>query len=119
MELRLTVCDICEDPTRSTTTYTISTADGRTASTDRCDEHGELLEQILNHVEEAVVTVKRAGKSPAKRTQGAGIEVKRERNPSAATAAKRTQGGTTGGTRRGRGINVTSMEDIDRKKRGR
>lgn len=46
MEVRIKVCDVCEDPTRQVTTYTV-TADGRSGTTDRCTEHSEALEAIL------------------------------------------------------------------------
>lgn len=47
MKINLTVCDICQDPRRSATTYRISSSEGRSVSTDRCEEHGKAFEEAL------------------------------------------------------------------------
>lgn len=46
MRLSLTVCDVCEDKNREVKTYTVQSG-GRSATTDRCEEHGAALEEIL------------------------------------------------------------------------
>lgn len=40
------VCDICHDPTRATTKYKV-TVGTRTASTNRCTEHGTVFEHVF------------------------------------------------------------------------
>ncbi|NJC71250.1 hypothetical protein HC031_16240 [Planosporangium thailandense] len=46
MRLSLTVCDVCENKDREAKTYTVQSG-GRTATTDRCEEHGAALEEVL------------------------------------------------------------------------
>jgi hypothetical protein len=46
MEIKQRICDVCRDPNRATKRYTVI-CDGRKAETDRCDEHNNVLEAIL------------------------------------------------------------------------
>lgn len=46
MKLSVIVCDVCKDQSRDAKTYQV-TSDGRKASTDRCQEHGALFEDVL------------------------------------------------------------------------
>lgn len=46
MKVQLVVCDVCQDPQRSTTPYAI-TSEGRRVSVDLCAEHGEPLQAFL------------------------------------------------------------------------
>ncbi|MFY1688190.1 hypothetical protein [Plantactinospora sp. WMMB782] len=47
MEITVRVCDVCTDPTRAVTTYTVTDQDGRSGSTDRCEVDGESLATII------------------------------------------------------------------------
>jgi hypothetical protein len=45
-KVTITVCDECHDPSRSVTSYRI-TSDGRTAVKELCAEHGAFLEALF------------------------------------------------------------------------
>jgi hypothetical protein len=99
MEVSIRVCDICEDPSRATTRYTVE-ADGVTGSTDRCEEHGETFALVL--AGRGVVPAKRA--RPARAAEPATF-------PSESPAPRRTS--RTGRQR------VVSMDQIEEGKRRR
>lgn len=46
MKVSMQICDVCRDPSRAITTYTVTAGD-RSRDTDRCDEHSHVLEAIL------------------------------------------------------------------------
>jgi hypothetical protein len=61
----VSICDVCRDPSRPVKTYTVTHGD-RTRDTDRCDEHGRILEAILTGHDEvedtrAMHTARRPG----------------------------------------------------------
>lgn len=91
VEIKLSVCDVCADPTRRISTYEVSKG-GETAATDRCDEHGAPFEEVLRgHVYSTTAPTQRA--AARKSTQG----------------KKPTDG-------RRRGTRITTMEEIEQKK---
>jgi len=65
MRKELVVCDVCEDPSRPVTTYTV-TSEGGEGDTDRCAEHGADLEAILQP-KETVTQSHKAAAAPRKR----------------------------------------------------
>lgn len=70
MEITVTVCDRCADPTRPTTGYTVTASDGRSGTVDLCDEHGAELEAIVGPPRSAAP--KKAAPRAASKTAKAG-----------------------------------------------
>lgn len=98
MEISVRVCDVCQDPSRPVTRYTVLVEDERRerkGQTDRCDEHNEELERVV---------------------RGANAPVPRAR-PSAKTFGSESvsQGRRSGGSSR----RVVSMDQIEASKRQR
>ncbi|MEU5907758.1 hypothetical protein [Micromonospora sp. NPDC047527] len=46
MKVSLTVCDVCQDRRREAKTYGV-VSEGRTAETDRCEEHAAPFEALF------------------------------------------------------------------------
>lgn len=44
--VQMTVCDVCEDPSRGTRHYDVE-SEGRKTEADLCDEHGKPLEHLF------------------------------------------------------------------------
>lgn len=69
MRIELTVCNICQDPGRSTEEYAV-TKGKRSGKVDLCTEHGAMLEVGMAEPEPKVT------KAPATRGRGArGIKI--------------------------------------------
>lgn len=67
MKLNLTVCDICKDKDREAKTYRLQ-SEGRVASTDRCDEHGAIFEEVLRNAAPAAPAPTRSRRERRNRT---------------------------------------------------
>lgn len=84
----ITVCDVCEDPNRSTVAYRITSGD-RKASVDLCDEHGKPVESLLMPAVAAVQPTRRRRSLGARVTTIEEIE-KTAKAPARKRAAKKT-----------------------------
>lgn len=98
MEIRIQVCDVCKDPARSVTQYTI-TAGGVSERTDRCTEHGEPFALVL-----------------ASRREVAEVPAVKQVTPAAKKAQPRKRHSPRVGPG---GRRVVSVEEIEAEKRRR
>ena len=89
MLVEVKVCDVCKRVGVPAVRYAVSSEDGRSAETDRCEEHAEPFEAILN----------RGTPAPAK-----------EASPKKKAPARKAVGRPRSRTR------VMTVEEIDREK---
>lgn len=72
MEISIRVCDVCKDPSRVVTRYTVA-ADDNSGTTDRCSEHGAEFARVVasKAKEEAPARPARKAAAPSFRSESA------------------------------------------------
>ncbi|MEV4642783.1 hypothetical protein AB0J80_36125 [Actinoplanes sp. NPDC049548] len=96
MELSITVCDVCQDPSRKVKRYTLQQGE-RSATVDLCDEDSSALEALLP----------KGATSTASKVR---TPVRKKAAAKKVTTEKVTAG--SAGRRGGRAVQETKIEDI-------
>jgi hypothetical protein len=115
MEVKIEViaCDVDPDPNVRAKSYTITADDGRTVTLDRCPAHAVEIEAFLSQPDDEAAKEEEESKPapspPARKTAA--------KKAPAKAAPKKTAAKKTTAPRRRRGIQATTLEEIEAKKR--
>lgn len=111
--VEVTACDVDPNPNVRAKSYTITVDDGRSVTVDRCPAHATELEALLPpRAEEAAKKEEEPGAQPESTPSPAA-----KKAPAKKTAPRKTAAKKTTAPRRRRGIQVTTVEEIEAKKR--